>query len=303
MKEEFQKGRVILGLMRLNDISSERLYDIISKAINMGIHYFDISDIYCNHDAERKLGSVIKAHPEIRKEMFIQTKCGIVRDTPGKTYMDLSYQHIIEAVDASLERMNLTYIDSLLLHRVDIFMDAHEVGMALNELRDTGKVFHFGVSNMDKEMIEYLSQELSFPFEVDQLQVSLGQPSLLSQTFNVNFPAQKPNLQDGLFFYLKKKGITLQCWSPYQIGFFEGSIFDRKRLPKLNDKLDELARKYATSPCAIATSFLAMLTKDTQVITGSMNEEHIKETMEGVTLTMSKEDWYDLYVSTGNLLP
>lgn len=303
MKEEFQKGKVILGLMRVRDLDVDDLYHVIQGALDLGIHYFDISDIYCNHDAERKLGEVIKAHPEIRREMFIQTKCGIVRDTPGKTYMDLSYRHIKEAVNASLERMNLTYIDSLLLHRVDIFMDAHEVGIALNELKSEGKVYHFGVSNMDGEMIEYLSSELPFAFEVDQLQVSLGQPSLLSQTFNVNFPQQKPNLQDGLFFYLKRKGITLQCWSPYQIGFFDGSIFDRERLGKLNEKLDELAKKYGVTPCGIATSFLSMLTKDVQVITGSMNLNHIKETIEGANLVMSREDWYDLYVSSGNLLP
>lgn len=303
MKEEYQKSKVILGLMRIEKLSEEELYQLILGSLKMKIHYFDISDIYLNHEAERKLGQVLLSHPELRKEMFIQTKCGIIRDTPGKTTMDLSYDHIIEAVNASLKRMNLSYVDSLLLHRVDIFMDNVEIAKALNRLHEEGKVYHFGVSNMDAEMIEYLQEEFSLPFEVDQLQVSLGQLSLLSETFNVNFPQQKPNLANGLFFYLKRKKITLQCWSPYQIGFFEGSIFNKERLPKLNEKLEELAKKYHATPCMIATAFLAMLTKDTQVITGSTNLDHIKETLEGASLVLSKEDWYDLYTSTGNLLP
>ncbi len=303
MKEEYQKSKVILGLMRIDKLNVDELYHLILGCIEMNIHSFDISDIYLNHEAEIKLGQVLLSHPELRKEMFIQTKCGIIRDTPGKTTMDLSYDHIIEAVNASLVRMNLSFIDSLLLHRVDIFMDNVEIAKALTQLYEEGKVHHFGVSNMDSEMIEYLQEEFSLPFEVDQLQVSLGQLSLLSETFNVNFPQQKPNLSSGLFFYLKRKKIKLQCWSPYQIGFFEGSIFNKERLPKLNEKLEELSQKYNATPCMIATAFLAMLTKDVEIITGSTNLDHIKETLLGSSLVLTKEDWYDLYTSTGNLLP
>lgn len=303
MKEQFQDTKVILGLMRISEISDEDLTKVIKDAISLGIHYFDISDIYSNHEAERKLGRVIANNPELRKQMFIQTKCGIIRDDKRKTWMDLSYQHIKEACHASLKRMNLTYVDCLLLHRVDIFMDAKEINKAFEELYHEGKVHHFGVSNMDKDMLEYLLCESNLPIELDQLQVSLGQLSLISETFNVNFPQQQPNLSNGLFFYLKRKGIQLQCWSPYQIGFFEGSIFDEKKMPELNAKLSELAKRYNTTKCAIATAFLSQLTPDAQVITGSMNISHIKETIEGTKIILSKEDWYDLYCSTGNLLP
>lgn len=303
MKEEFQKGKVILGLMRLNPVSVEQLAQLLQQCFDLGIHYFDISDIYCNHEAEKKLGEVLKLHKDFRKQMFIQTKCGIVRDEPKRTRMDLSYEHIKEACDASLKRMNLDYIDSYLLHRVDIFMDNEEIARALKELHEEGKIHHIGVSNMDGSIIDYLKEALSLPIEVDQLQVSLGQPGLISETFNINFPDQKPNIHTGLFFYLKKNKITLQCWSPYQFGFFQGSIFDKKKFPALNAKLDELAQKYNSTPCGIATAFLTMLSKDCQVITGSMNIEHIKETLQGSTLTLSRQDWYDLYCSTGNLLP
>lgn len=304
MKSEFQNTKVILGLMRLEDVSVDKLTEIIKGCLSLGIHYFDISDVYLNHDAERKLGQVLLNNPELRSQMFIQTKCGILKNNQGEiTCMDLSYQHIKESAYASIERMHIDHINSFLLHRVDIFMDAKEINQAISELYKEGKIIHFGVSNMDKDIIEYLKSEITLPIEVDQLQVSLGQLSLISETFNVNFPQQNPNLSNGLFFYLKKNNIQLQCWSPYQIGFFEGSIFDERKLPELNLKLKDLAIKYNTSKCSIATAFLSMLTKDCQVITGSMNINHIKETLEGTKIILSKEDWYSLYKSTGNLLP
>ncbi len=302
MENNYQNGKVILGMMRIEKLSTEELYQLIKGCFDLGIHYFDISDIYLNNEAERMLGRVIALHPEIRKEMFIQTKCGIIK-RDGKATMDLSYKHIKEALYASLERMHLDYVDSFLLHRVDIFMDNEEIAKAFEELYTEGKVKHFGVSNMDRETIEYIKDAFHLPLEVDQLQVSLGQLSLVSEAFNANCPKQNPNLASGLFFYLKRNHITLQCWSPYQYGFFEGSIFNKEKMPVLNAKLDELAAKYNATPCMVATAFITMLTKDCQIITGSTNLAHIEETVKGSKLILSKEDWYDLYRSSGNLLP
>ncbi len=298
-----EKARIILGLMRIENLTTKELSMLIHDCLSLGINHFDISDIYLNHKAEEKLGQVLKEEPQLRKEMFIQTKCGIVRDVPKKTWMDLSYSHIKEACYASLKRMNLSYLDCLLLHRVDIFMDAKEISRALSELHEEGKVMHFGVSNMDRDMIEYLSEEVTLPLELNQLQVSLGQLALVSETFNVNFPQQNPNLSNGLFFYMKRKHMKLQCWSPYQYGFFSGSIFDSEKFPELNMKLDELAKKYDSTKCGIATAFLCMLTDECEVITGSTNIEHIKESLDGSRIRLSRQDWYDLYCSTGNLLP
>lgn len=301
--ENYQKSKVILGLMRITDLSKEEVYQLIKGALDLGIHYFDTADFYGHGLSEEKLGEVLKEHPELRSQMFIQTKCGLVPAANGDKYLDLSYEHIKEALNASLKRMNITYVDSFLLHRVDIFMDNKEIARAIQELYKEGKIRHFGVSNMDINIIKYLQEYIDLPIEVDQLQVSLGQPALISQPLNVNFPQQVPNISDGLFFYLKKKNIALQCWSPYQIGFFEGSIFNEERLPKLNAKLKELAKKYNSTKCGIATSFLTMLGEHVSVITGATNLNYVKETLEGATLVMSKEDWYDLYCSTGNLLP
>lgn len=306
---DYFNSKIILGMMRLNPLSVQDLETIIAGCLKMGIHYFDLSDVYGRTTAEEKFGGVMKLHPDWRKEMFIQTKCGIVKKQDpqtGKdlgTYMDLSKDHILSSCEDSLRRMNLDYLDCYLLHRVDIFMDAKEIDSAFRALKTQGKVRQFGVSNMDVQQIEYLRSGLSEPLVLDQLQLGLGQASLVSQTFNVNAPDQVPNLQDGIFFYLKRQGMKLQCWSPLIYGLFQGSIFIHPKMAFTNEVLEKLAKKYGVSKAAIAIAWDCSLGENVQVLVGSMNLEHLKEAYAGGSLTLSREDWYELYRSTGNQLP
>lgn len=295
--------KIVLGLMRLEDVSVERLEAIIGHCLEVGIRSYDLSDVYGSHESERKFGEVMKRHPEWREKMFIQTKCGILKPADGNMYMDLSYDHIIESCYGSLERMNIAYLDCYLLHRVDIFMDAEEINRAFNRLKSEGKVLAFGCSNMDVQIMEYLRENLDEKLILNQLQLGLGECALISQCFNVNASEQKTNLQDGIYFYLKRKGIRLQCWSPLIYKFFKGSIFKVPELEETRKCLTELAEKYRTTPAAIAISFDASLGEDVQVLIGSMNEKHIDEALEGSKIQLSRQDWYKLYLSTGNLLP
>ena len=235
--------------------------------------------------------------------MYIQTKCKIVRGESG-VYYDSSYQYILDAVNASLKRMNLEYIDSILLHRPDIFLDADEVNKALNILKSEGKIRHFGVSNYSKEMIEYLSSALDEKILYNQIQLGLGQTRLLEESFNFNIDNKEGRSTTvDTYFYLKRKGIIIQAWSPFIYGFFEGSLFDEEKYPRINNALKMLADKYQTSKCAIATAFILMLNKDITVITGSMNKEHVKECLDGENIALTKEEWYYLYKEAGNKLP
>ncbi len=302
-KDFIKQNRVILGLRRIAHSSDEEVESLIKGALDLGIHYFDIADIYTGGVCEEKLGKVLKANPSLRSKRFIQTKCGIVRNPGDPTVRDLSKKHILEAVDASLRRRNTDHVDCLLLHRPDIFRDNKEIQEAISILKKEGKILHFGVSNRDKEIIGYLQEGGSNQVEVNQLQLSLGQPSLLSQVFNTNNPDQSPLLSDGLFFYRKRKNRPLQCWSPYQYEFFNGSIFTNSHRKPTQALLKQIAEKYHTTPCAIATSFLTRLGDNIEVITGSTDLSHIKETLDGVSIQRTKTEWYGLYCSTGNLLP
>lgn len=300
-----EQSKLLLGMMRLKDITVPQLEETIGYCLENGIRHFDLSDVYCRHESEKKFGEVMKLHPEWRKDMLIQTKCGILKtgSDDAVTYMDLSKKHILESLDDSLERMNLDYLDCYLLHRVDIFMDSREISEAFDEIEKENKARSFGVSNMNIEQIEYLKSDVKQPLVLDQLQVSLGQLSLISQNFNVNAPDQKVNLQDGLFFYLKRKKMILQCWSPFVYGFFKNTIFREESMQKTRDVMEELAEKYHITPAGIAISFLTSLGENVEVVIGSMNPKHIQEAIDGSKVTLSRQDWYRLYLSTGNLLP
>lgn len=292
-------SRIIQGLMRSLSLTDDELYELIKFDLESGINTFDLADIYSKGEVEKQFGRILSSHKDLREKMFIQTKCSIVL---GDTYYDLSYDHIMLSVKESLERMNIKYIDSLLLHRPDILMDKDEVKKAFIELKEKGLIKHFGVSNFSKEAIEYLN--LPEYIEYNQVQLGLGQMRLIDEVlnFNMNNDEGVSHTNDTLF-YLKRKNIKIQVWSPLLAGYFEGSIFDESKYPALNRKLEELSSKYKVSKASIAINFLLMLDKDLNVVIGSMNKNHIKEALDAEEFTMSKEDWYSLYKSTGHMLP
>ncbi|MCR4561688.1 MAG: aldo/keto reductase [Bacilli bacterium] len=299
-----EKSRIIQGLMRLKDVDENQLYELVKFDLEHGIYFFDLADIYCGGDSERKIGQVLKAHPELRKQMFIQTKGSIRWDPEAGTYYDLSYEHIMEAVDASLERLGTDYIDSFLLHRPDIFIDADEVAKAMDELYKSGKVKHFGVSNFPKEIIEYLSKRVHQKIEFNQIQLGAGHTPIIEEVLNFNVKNNEGVVRTGgTLFYMKEHDIQIQAWSPYNVGYFEGSLFDESHYPEVNKVLDRLAAKYRTSKCAVATAFILKLTKDIHVVTGSINPIHIQESLDGEKIELSKADWYAIYKEGGHFLP
>jgi predicted oxidoreductase len=300
-----RREKIIQGLMRIEKLSDEELYNLIVFDLKKGIHFFDISDVYGENECERKLGRVLLAHPELREQMIIQTKCGIVKNAKENIrYFDLSYDHIVSSCLASIKRMNIDHIDYFLLHRPDIFTEASEVAKAMATLLEDGKALHFGVSNFPHEMIKYIRDHTNIPLEINQLQLGLGHLDLVREVLNCNLNNEEGTEHTGeLFFYMKRYNITLQCRSPYQYGFFGGVIFDDPKYAKLNETLEEIAEKHSTSKCAIATAFILKLGEDVQVITGSTNPKHIAESLAGTKVKLTKEERYRLYASTGNLLP
>ena len=297
-------SRIIQGLMRVYGKSKEDLYDLIRYDLDHGVTYFDTADCYGDGLSESLLGEVLSEHPELREKMFIQTKVAIRRDSNGQSYYDLSKEHILEAVDASLSRLQIKRIDRLLLHRPDIFFDAREVARALDTLFASGKIASFGVSNFPKETIDYLQSETRFPPLVNQVEFGIGHLPLVSEPLNTNLNHDDSIYRSGeLFYYMKRKGIALQAWSPFQKGYFGGSILDYGRFPEINRALQAMAEKYKTSPASIATAFILALDKNVSVVTGSMDPAHVQESIDALSINLSKEDWYSLYRAGGANLP
>ncbi len=288
-----------MGCMRLTD-SRTPLSDLIDTALSLGINFFDHADIYGGGKCEEHFGKYLAEHPSLRDSIVIQTKCGIRRD-----FYDFSKNHILSSVDASLKRLHTDYVDILLLHRPDALMEPEEVAEAFNTLENAGKVRMFGVSNHSPMQIELLKTAVKQPLVADQLQFSITESGLITSGLNVNMKNEESVMHDGSALeYLRINGITLQAWSPFQGGFFKGPfIGDRDKYPRLNDKLDELAKKHVTTPTAIAAAWIFRHPAGIQLISGSVNPDRLREIANGANITLSREDWYSLYLAAGFRLP
>ncbi|WP_459914091.1 aldo/keto reductase [Enterococcus thailandicus] len=289
---------VILGCMRIN--SAKDPVKAIETAYDNGINFFDHADIYGNGECESIFADALAKTSLKREDLFIQTKCGIV---PGVMF-DFSKEHIIASVEGSLQRLKMDYVDALLLHRPDTLVEPDEVAAAFDELEKAGKVRYFGVSNQKPMQIELLKKSVRQPLVANQLQFGLKHSEMVDQGIHVNMTDSASIDHDGsVLDYSRLHDMTIQAWSPYQYGFFEGVFIGNEKFPELNQKLNEMAEKYNTTPTGLASAWILRHPANMQVIAGTMNLSRIEEIAKASEIMLTREDWYDLYVAAGNILP
>ncbi|MBO5412567.1 MAG: aldo/keto reductase [Clostridia bacterium] len=299
---EKQASRIVMGCMRIADKSVQQVEEVIVEALQTGVNTFDHADIYGGGDSERIFGVAIRDLKIPRKQYVLQTKCGIRRLERG-SYYDFSKEHIISSVEGSLKRLNTEYIDVLLLHRPDTLMEAEEVAEAFATLRADGKVLAFGVSNASASQMQLL-EEAGIEIVANQIQFSLGHTAPIDAGFNVNMynDAGVARAGDALE-YARRRKIALQAWSPLQYGKIAGTFLDNERYPALNGELYRLAEMYNCSPSAVALAWVLRHPAFAQVITGTTSPEHMKQLCKATEITLSREEWYTLYLSAGKKLP
>lgn len=289
---------IALGCMRINALTESQAEELLLTALDSGINFFDHADIYGKGRSEELFGEFIAKHKDLRENMIIQTKCAI---RPG--YYDFSKEHILEAVDTSLKRMNLDYIDVLLLHRPDTLMEPQEVGEAFEKLYNSGKVRNFGVSNHNMMQIELLKTGVKVPLIINQLQLSLVNAGMITSGINVNMENSESVMHDGfLLEYSRLKNMTIQAWSPFRYGK-AGVFLDNPDYPELNKEIDRLAEKYGVKNTAIAAAWILRHPAEIQVIAGTTNKNRLSDICKGADIELSREDWYSLYRSAGHHLP
>ncbi|MGC8708514.1 MAG: aldo/keto reductase [Athalassotoga sp.] len=296
---EIRSSEIALGCMRIADMPVKDVSKLITTAIEEGINFFDHADIYGGGKSEEVFGTALKEMKGVREKIFIQTKCGI-RDG----YYDFSKDHILEAVDGSLKRLKTDYIDVLLLHRPDALVDPEEVAEAFSILHASGKVRNFGVSNHNPMQIELLSQYLNQRIIVNQLQLSITNTGMIDAGLNVNMQIDKSVDRDGsVLDYCRLNGITIQAWSPFQYGFFDGVFLDNTKFKTLNDEMDKVAKKYDVPKSAIPIAWILRHPAKIQPIVGTTNAKRLKEICQASNVNLTKKEWYDLYKAAGNKLP
>lgn len=288
-----------MGCMRIADMELGALEALMETAIEGGMNFFDHADFYGNHLSETRFGEVLKHNPSLRAKMLIQSKCGI-----RNGFYDSSYEHIVASAENSLRKLNVEYLDALLIHRPDALAEPEEVARAFGDLEKAGKVRYFGVSNHNPMQIEVLKQAVGQKLLFNQMQMSLVHTGMLDQGINVNtdFPGAVDR-DGGVLEYCKLHQMVLQVWSPFQHGFIEGVFLDHPDFPEVNRKLDELSEKYGVTKTAMAVAWLLRIPMMIQVIAGTTNPSRVKEIISGADTVLSREDWYALYRSAGNTLP
>ena len=232
--------------------------------------------------------------------MIVQTKCGI---RPGLCY-DFSKEHILESVDKSLKHLNMDYVDILLLHRPDTLMEPEEVAEAFDILEKEGKVRYFGVSNQNSMQMELLQHYCSQKLIINQLQFSVAHCDIIDSGLNVNVHNDAGCVRDGsILEYCRLKEVTIQAWSPFLYGFFEGVFIGSEKFPELNKMLDELAEKYHVTNSAIAIAWILRHPAGIQAILGSTKKQRIAEICKASEIKLTREEWYALYMAAGKKLP
>jgi predicted oxidoreductase len=299
-KSGLQVPNIAVGCMRMNSLNQVEAASFIDKAMELGANFFDHADIYAGGACERIFADAVQMNPSVREKMILQSKCGI---KPGVMF-DFSKEHILSSVDNILKRLRTDYLDILLLHRPDALVEPEEVADAFDQLEKSGKVLHFGLSNQKPMQIQLLQKYVKQPILANQLQLSITNANMISNGLEVNMLTEKSVDRDGsILDFCRLKDITIQPWSPYQYGFFEGVFLDNDKFPKLNETINRIAAQYQVTNTTIAMAWLLRHPAKFQPVTGTMSTKRLEEICQASELYLKREEWYQIYLSAGNILP
>lgn len=290
---------IAVGCMRLDSLDRQDAERFVHTALDEGANFFEHADIYGGGRCEEIFADAAGMSSSVRGKVILQSKCGI---RPGM--FDFSREHILASVDGSLKRLKTDYLDVLLLHRPDALVEPEEVAAAFDELEQSGKVRHFGVSNQHPRQIDLLKKYVRQPLVANQLQLSITNANMITSGFNVNMENSAAiNRDGGILDYCRLHDLTIQPWSPFQFGFFEGVFLGSDKFPELNAKIAEVAQKYGVSDTTVVMAWLLRHPAQMQPVTGTMNTGRLKDCCKASEVHLTREEWYAILLSAGNVLP
>ncbi len=290
-------SQVALGCARMGGLSVQQGETLIRTCLEEGITYFDLADIYMGGRSEEVFGEILT--PSLREQMLIQSKCSV-----HNGHYDLSKEHILEAVNTTLSRLHTDYIDTLLLHRPDTLLEPEEVAEAFEQLHRQGKVRYFGVSNFKPLFMELLQQAVPHKLIANQLQFGLMHTGMIDAGIHMNMTTGRSvDHDDSMLEYARLHNITIQAWSPFQYGWFEGVFLDNPKFPELNRVIDEIGARYGIPNTAVVIAWMLRHPAGIMPLCGTTNPERIRSLAKGADITLTREEWYDLYKAAGNDLP
>lgn len=261
----------------------------VHAAFDAGYTLFDHADIYGRGDCEKIFARALREASGMRQRIVLATKCGICPPWTGRTHCyDSSSAHIVASVEQSLLRLEVDFVDLLMLHRPDYLGDPSEIAAAFAQLRAEGKVREFGVSNYRPAQLAALQKYCGMSLVANQVEVSLGALRCLD---------------DGTLDQCIGEKITPMAWSPLA----KGSLFATPRDERergLQTSIRSLATAKGVTDTAIAIAWLLRHPAKMVPIIGSTNPGRIREATQADAIEMTRDEWYSLLTAArGTPLP
>ena len=288
---DVELSRIVYGMWRLADDQDTSIAHIRSKieaCLDQGVTTMDHADIYGGYMVEELFGKALRGSG-LRQRIEIVTKCGIVypagRHGAAKVkHYDTSARHITASVDESLRLMATDYIDLLLIHRPDPFMDHVETGAALDALVKDGKVRSVGVSNFRPWDQSLLQSAMSTRLATNQIELSL----LATAPFT-----------NGDIAHLQQMSTPAMAWSP-----LAGGRLITESNGVLAEKLDRLGAEAGVDRAAVAIAWLLAHPARILPVLGTNSIDRIRRFSEALAVRIDRQTWFDLYAAaTGNDVP
>lgn len=305
---DLEVSRIALGTMTLGgswdqtpvtQTVRESARVLIEAAVEHGITHVDLADIYTLGKSDEVVGHALAQNPGLRETLVLQQKVGIrLGSDPANglpTRYDFSFDHLVGTVERSLARLGTDHVDLLAFHRPDLLCEPDEVARAAAHLLESGKVRHFGVSNHSAAQIELLQASLDMPLVVNQLEVSLLHPFLISGGALVNQTAAVSTGADGLLDYCRLHGILVQAWSPLGGGRLVDPGEDAPATVRAAAAaVARLAADKGTTPEAIALAWLLRHPAGIQPVVGTRRPERLAAAVEADRVVLDRAEWYGL---------
>lgn len=284
-----QVSPVAFGCMSLVPERKEQSLAAVKRAVELGINFYDTADVYGRGDSETLLGEALRVGNIARDQVVIASKCGIVFQgmNPDYTYKayDLSPDYLKRSCEASLKRLDVDYIDLYQPHRVDYLTHPQETARALEDLQQEGKIRHVGISNYTPDEIRALSQYI----RVESLQTQLSLMFL------------EP-LETGLAAVCLEKQMSVLCWSPLHKAALTGKSsfahdsWQKQREAGIVAQLRPFAEQHGVTLTQLSLAWLMQLPGGVIPLVGTANPDHIAEAAGAVSVTLDRDDWYELLV-------
>jgi predicted oxidoreductase len=288
-------SRIALGCMGLSGVRSPaeigpeqraRAIAAFEAALAAGITLYDHADIYGGGSCEAIFKDCLQALPGARERIIIATKGGII---PG--HYNLSAAYLQAAVERSLGRMGIEYIDLYQVHRPDPLTHPGETADALNDLLHRGLIRAVGVSNYYPEQVRALQRYLDAPIKSNQIEISLARLDPLYEGLDGG---------DGTLDQCMALGMTPLAWSPLGKGALsidQGAGAPRAVREGLRAELHAQAIRYDATQGQIALAWLLAHPAGIIPVVGSTDPVHIQEAVGATTIQLERTDWYRLWVA------